>query len=683
MTRKEAQKRAAKLSRALTEYQKAYFVDSAPLVSDAEYDRLFDELVGIESRFPDLARPDSPTQRVGSDLTQELPEAAHTIPVLSLDKSYTAEELSAWIGKTARNAERELSFVCEEKIDGASMVLYYEKGLLVRAVTRGNGLVGNDVTANVKTIGAVPLRLKKPLTLAARGEVFLARSLFDGINATMEEPYANPRNLASGSLRRVKSSEVAGIPLSIFVYEGSFQDAAATHHGTLEELEELGFRLNNRTGFFSDGPGRQKVADRHPAWRTGTLDDIVQFIESERRERKDLDYEIDGIVVKVDELAVRESLGYTGHHPRWAIAFKFESPEGATTVRAIDVQVGRTGRITPVARVEPVKISGTTISNVTLHNQEYIDMLELAVGDRVAVSRRGDVIPAVERVLEKNETGAATWKLPPACPVCGTGLRKQGAHHFCPNEACPDQVRGRLAFFVGRGQMDIEGIGPETIDVLVENGLVREVEDLYSFDPEKLLELPGFGEKKVAQIRESLEKSRLQPFHVVFPSLGIPDIGQKVTEILIDAGYRNIDSLLEMASKGDPAPLLEIHGIGERTAETLIRELARPQMRRRIEMLRSAGVQFDEGEAGTVSSDLPRSFAGQTWCVTGSFEHFSPREKAMEEVVRRGGRAASSVTAKTTHLLVGTSPGSKLAKAQKVGSRIVTEEEFLALLAQS
>jgi DNA ligase (NAD+) len=680
MTRKEAQKRAAELSRTLRDWQRAYFVESRPVASDAEYDRLFDELAAIEKQFPQLALPDSPTRRVGSDLTQDLPEAAHTIPVLSLDKSYTAEELSAWIAKTARNAERELSFVCEEKIDGASMVLYYENGVLARAVTRGNGLVGNDVTANVKTIGSVPLRLPRPVTLAARGEIFLARSLFDKINASLEEPYANPRNFASGALRRVKSSEVAGIPLGIYVYEGYFQRPAATHHESLEELEELGFRLNPRAGFFSDGPLSQ-VRERHPGWKTGTLADIVDFIESERRERKDLDYEIDGMVVKVDELAARESLGYTGHHPRWAIAFKFESPQGATTVKAIDVQVGRTGRVTPVARVEPVKVSGATISNITLHNQEYIDMLELAIGDRVAVSRRGDVIPAVERVLEKNETGASTWKLPENCPACGTVLRKQGAHHFCPNEACPDQVRGRLAFFVGRGQMDIEGIGPETIDVLVNNGLVRDAEDLYAFDPGKLLDMPGFGEKKVAQIRDGIQKSKLQPFHVVFPSLGIPDIGQKVTELLIDAGYTDVDALLKIAKDGDAAPLLAIHGIGERTADTLIRELGRPAMRRRIGKLRAAGVKLVEDAPTAPPADVPQEFAGQTWCVTGTFRSFTPREKAMEEVQRRGGRAASSVTAKTTHLLVGADPGSKLAKAQKVGATIVSEEEFLTLIA--
>ncbi len=679
MTHREADARVRELSRLLERYQHAYFVESKPLVSDAEYDGLFDELSAIERDYPDLALPDSPTRRVGSDITQELPEVAHTIPVLSLDKSYTTEDLTAWMAKTERNAGRPLSFVCEEKIDGASMVLYYEKGLLLRAVTRGNGIVGNDVTGNVRTIGTVPLRLTRPVTVAVRGEVFLARSLFSTINATLEDPYANPRNLASGTLRRVKSSEAAGIPLSIFVYEGFFADKRATHTEILEELKDLGLPLNPRTAYFADDAIRAEVARRHPAWKTGALGEIGTFLEAERDERKGLDYEIDGIVVKVDEIAVRESLGYTGHHPRWAIAYKFESPEGVTTVKAIEVQVGRTGRVTPVARVEPVKISGATISNVTLHNQEYIDLLELAVGDRVAVSRRGDVIPAVERVLEKNETGETTWKLPPACPTCATGLVRQGAHHFCPNADCPDQVKGRLVFFVGRGQMDIEGIGPETIEALIQNGLVHNVEDLYSFDPEKLRELPGFGDKKVAQIEEGLQKSREKPFHVVLPALGIPEIGQKAAEILIEAGFSDIDSLLAVSDAGDPAPLLAIRGVGERTAATLIEELRRPGVRTRIQRLREAGIQMKE--SGRRTADGPAQiFSGQTWCITGSFEGFSPREKAMEEVARRGGKVTSSVSAKTTHLLAGAGAGSKLEKARSLGVRVVSEAEFLSLL---
>jgi DNA ligase (NAD+) len=678
MTQAQAERRSRELSEALRRHQHAYFVEARPLVSDAEYDRLFDELSAIEREFPELALPDSPVRRVGSDLTQELPEAGHTIPVLSLDKSYGLPELMTWIEKTRKNAGESLSFICEEKIDGSSIVLYYEEGLLARAVTRGNGLVGNDVTGNVKTIGAVPLRLTQPVTVAARGEIFLPRSLFASINKTMEEPYANPRNLASGSLRRVKSSEVAGIPLAIFVYEGHFPRPPASHRESLETLESLGFRLNPAVGYFSDGEETGEVAARHPGWTVGPVARIGEYLEAERARRPSLDHEIDGLVVKVNEIPARERLGYTGHHPRWAMAFKFESPQGETVVKAIEVQVGRTGRITPVARVEPVKISGSTIQNVTLHNQEYVDLLELAVGDRVAVSKRGDVIPAVERVVEKNELGNTTWKLPGACPSCGGALEKSGAHHFCTNPSCPDQVLGRLSFFVGRGQMDIEGLGPETIEVLVREGLVRDIQEIYSFDAGRLQDLPGFGEKKVALIRQGIEKSKARPFRAVLPSLGIPEIGQKVTELLIDAGLGDIDRLLALSDAENSAPLLEIHGIGERTAEVLLRELSRPETRRRIEGLRAAGLSFREGRPAPPS--LPPVFAGQTWCVTGSFARFAPRELAMEEVTRRGGRVTGSVTAKTTHLLAGEGAGSKLEKARALGATVVTEEEFLRLI---
>ncbi len=688
MENAEAAARIAELSEKLLKYQHAYYVLAHPLVSDQEYDRLADELVRLEAQHPDLARPDSPTQRVGSDLTQELPEVRHTVPVLSLDKAYTTEEVAAWLEKAARGAagpdgsSAALSFVGEEKIDGSSIVLYYERGVLARAVTRGNGLVGNDVTGNVKTIGAVPLRLASAVTVAVRGEIFLARSLFAEVNAGMEEPHANPRNLAAGTLRRVKSSEVAKIPLDIFVYEGFFDPPLATHVEILERLAELGFKLNPTIGFFSEGDQREAVSARHPGWTVGSLRDVPGFLEGERARRDERDYEIDGLVVKVNEISSRERLGYTGHHPRWAVAFKFESPEGLTVVKSIEVQVGRTGRVTPVARVEPVRISGATISNVTLHNQDYVDMLELAIGDKVAVSRRGDVIPAVERVIEKNEAGNTTWRMPTGCPSCGKKLEKQGAHHFCTNPDCPAQVRGRLEFFVGRGQMDIDGIGPETIEALVSNGLVRDVEDLYAFDPDRLLELPGFGEKKVAQIRGGIEKSKALPFRVVFPALGIPDIGQKVTELLIDAGYGDIDRLLKLSDSGDAGPLLEIHGIGERTTELLMKELAAPRMRRRIERLRAAGLQFRE-ERRTPPATVPQAFSGQAWCVTGSFEHFKPRDKAIEEIEKRGGRIVSAVSAKTTHLLAGESPGSKLEKARELGVKVVDEREFLRLLGQA
>jgi DNA ligase (NAD+) len=680
-----------RLCRLLARYQHEYYVLARPSVGDQEYDRLFDRLLELEKRFPELRRSDSPTLRVGSDLTQELPEVPHTIPVLSLDKAYTAADLTAWIEKSRRNTGRPLSFVVEEKIDGASIVLYYEGGLLARAVTRGNGLVGNDVTHNVRTIGAVPLRLPRPATVAVRGEIFLPRSLFERINARQETPYANPRNLAAGTLRRVKSAEVAAVPLDVFVYEGYFTPPLPTHVQILEELRELGFKLNPHTGLFvgpaaSSGLAAELSAlqARNPTWRLGTLEQIPPYLEEVRRQRGERDYEIDGLVVKVNELAAREELGFTGHHPRWALAFKFEAPEAESVVERIEVQVGRTGRITPVARIRPVRLSGSTIANATLHNQDYVELLELAVGDRVSISKRGDVIPAVERVVDKNELGNTTWKMPARCPSCDSALIRQGAHHFCPDPACADQVRGRLQFFVGRGQMDIENLGPETLELLVEKGMVRDVPDLYRFHPESLLELAGFGEKKVQLIREGIERSRRQPYRRVLVSLGIPEVGHKVVELLCEAGFRDMDSLLAAAQRGDPEAFTSIHGIGEKTAQVLIRELSRPEVRRRIEALRAAGLNFREEPPtpapGGSSETQTGAFSGQSWCVTGSFEHFKPRELAMEEVKRRGGQVVSSVSSRTTHLLAGAGSGSKLAKARELGVTIVSEEEFLRML---
>jgi len=681
MTRDEAEKRVDELSGLLRKYQYEYYILSRPTVPDSEYDRLFDELLRLEKNYPDLVKPDSPSKRIGSDLSQELPEVHHTIPVLSLKKAYSYEDILDWINKTDRKTEHTCSFVLEEKIDGSSIVLYYENGILIRAVTRGNGEVGNDVTGNVKTIKTVPLKLTKPVNIAVRGEIYLPKNRFNEINKQMEVPYANPRNLASGTLRRVKSIEVALVPLNIFVYEGFFEHEFLTHVEILDELTVLGFRLNPHIGFFSDSENRVQIKKKHPCWHVGNIKDIAEYLERKKEERKSLEYEIDGIVVKVNEIPQRGALGYTGHHPRWAIAYKFEAPEGATTVKDISVQVGRTGRITPVARVEPVEISGSTISNVTLHNQDYIDMLELAVGDRVAVSKRGDVIPAVERVLEKNEIGNTTWKMPNTCPSCGGRLTKIGAHHFCTNNLCPAQVRGRLLFFVARGQMDIESLGPETIDVLIEKGWISNVSDLYTFNPELLLELPGFGEKKVKLIKEGIERSKNQPFRIVLKSLGIPEIGPKVIELLTEAGYTDIDSLFELADKGDYSGLLKIHGIGDKTAMTVVEELKKPEIRLLVEKLKKAGLKFSEreGEEKTEKA-LPQIFAGQTWCVTGSFENFKPRELAMEEVKKRGGRVTSNVTSKTTHLLTGTGAGSKLDKAVSLKVKIVKEDEFLKLL---
>lgn len=665
----------------LTQYQEAYYKTGRSIVSDLEYDRLFDELVQLEAQFPDLQRSDSPTVRVGSDLSSELPEVSHSIPVLSLDKVYSADTLEEWMEKTRRKVgDTEISFTVEEKIDGISIVLYYREGLLFQAVTRGNGAVGNDVTANVRTVRSVPLRLAEPVTIAVRGEIYLPVGEFESLNGTLETPFANPRNLTAGTIRRKKSRDVAAVPLEIFVYEAYFEESARqpeSHDQLMEALIRLGLPVNNRFGKFSS----QKGIPLRPEWISGAFSDLPGYIEQSTEARKSLDYEIDGLVIKVNELEVRAQLGYTGHHPRWAVAYKFDAPQSETIVENITVQVGRTGRITPVARVKPVQIGGSVVSNVTLHNQDYIDMLELALNDRVAVSKRGDVIPAVERVVEKNEQGNSIWKMPTACPSCGTVLTAAGAHTFCRNLDCPDQVFGRIQFFVGRDQMDIGNLGPETIRSLMQQGLLHDIPDIYHLDYEKIGEMAGFGSRKVALLQDGVKKSLDKPYRTVLASLGIPDLGKKAVELLINDGIDSIDQLLDIVDTGQRDRLIAIKGFGEKTADSILLELGRDGVRQMIESLKRAGLQF-----AAIKDDSPQGeqiFADQVWCVTGSFKEFNPRSRAMEEVKLRGGRTVSSVTGKTTHLLAGAGAGSKLEKAKSLGITVIDEQQFLDMIENS
>ncbi len=677
--------RAQELHRLLEEYQKAYYVTGRPLVSDLEYDRLFDELVLLEKEHPELKTPDSPTQRVGSDLSSDFPEVAHTIPVLSLDKAYSDAEILSWITKTMKNTGENLSFVLEEKLDGFSIVLYYEKGLLVRAVTRGNGFVGNDVTANVRTIHSVPLRLSEPVDIAVRGEVFLKKAEFECINSTLIEPYANPRNLAAGTIRRNRSSETAQVPLSVYVYEGFWSSAVpyTDHLQILSRLRTLGFPVDPHLSFFARTREEAELRLQEAGLEgfAGSFDDIPSVIVKNTEGRSALPYEIDGLVVKVNELSVREDLGYTGHHPRWAIAYKFEAPQAQTQVLDIDVQVGRTGRITPMARVKETRLSGSTIRNITLHNQDYVDELELAIGDTVSISKRGDVIPAVENVIEKNEKGNTTWKMPDVCPECGSALVRRGAHSFCPNRDCPAQVKGRIAFFCAKDQMDLEGLGPKTVEILYDNGFVRSVEELYEFDFSRLSGIDGFGGtegRKIDAMKMAVEKSRTAPFRNVLVALGIPEFGKKAVDLLCDAGYDSMDKLLKVASDNDVESLSSIKGIGSVTAQLIIDGLNSDDTRNLIDELRKAGLQMEDAKED--NSGYEQIFAGQSWCVTGTFENFNPRSLAMDEIKKRGGTEVSSVSGKTSCLLAGAGAGSKLAKARELGVRVVTEQEFLQMI---
>lgn len=677
----DVKERMSQLADRLLEAQRAYYVDGRPVMSDLEYDGLFDELVRLERENPDLRSPNSPTRRVGSDLTADFPEVAHTIPVLSLDKAYSADEVVSWMEKTMRNTSSELSFVEEEKIDGISIVLYYEDGLFVRALTRGNGYVGNDVSENIKTIRAVPLKLTRPVSIAVRGEVYLPKRDFEVLKESNPD-VANPRNMAAGAVRRQKSIEAAAVPLTIFVYEGFWSDEAETpanHLAIMRELRDLGFRINPHLAVFSSSRKRSEelLSAAGLEARALAFEDLGSYLEDVTKQRKSLEYEIDGMVTKVNELDVRTALGYTEHHPRWAIAYKFESPQAVTKVLGVTVQVGRTGRITPVAELEAVALGGSTVKRATLHNQEYIDELELAIGDTVSVVKRGDVIPAVEEVLETNGEGNTTYKIPPTCPVCGTALVAKGAHLFCPNRDCPDQVKGRLSFFTARDQMDMDSIGPKAIEKLYDMGLVKDIPDLYTCDYDRLIGEKGYGEKMIQSFRKAVEESKTRPFTTVLASLGLPEVGQKGAEILVKGGFDTMDKLLEASDRNDIESFTKIPQIGGQTAIAIITALQDPDMRARIEKLRSCGLQFAYTEE---VDNLEQIFAGQVWAVTGSFEHFNPRSLALKELEKRGARTVSSITGKTTHLLLGTGGGSKRKTAEELGVRIVDEKEFMELL---
>jgi DNA ligase (NAD+) len=672
------------LNEKLLGYQKAYYVDAKPLVSDREYDRLFDRLQLIEKSDPSLCFPSSPTHRVGSDLSSDFPEVTHTIPVLSLDKAYDTSLVNSWIEKCEAKEDKELSFVLEQKIDGISIVLYYEKGVLVRGVTRGNGAVGNDVTNNVRTISSIPLKLTKPIDIAVRGEIYLPKDEFEKINETLEEPFANPRNLCAGTIRRKKSSETAKIPLNIFVYEGFWPNNETPFNDHLEilaELKTLGFRINPTFGVFCNSKMKadERLKNVGLEGISGSFSDLPKQVEVQTKNRSSLQYEIDGLVMKVNELKVREKMGYTVHHPRWAIAYKFESPQAESVIKSIDVQVGRTGRVTPVARIKPVLIGGSTVKNVTLHNQLYVDELELAVGDIVEVSKRGDVIPAVERVVEKNEVGNTTYRLPLHCPVCDSTLIQKGAHTFCPNNSCPSQVLGRLEFFAGKAQMDIDSLGPKTLKFFVEKKLINDVQDLYTADIKSLVGEPGFGEKKVNAIIDGLEESKKAPFSRVLTSLGIPEVGKKAVDMIIQSGLNSMDKIYEVVDREDYDLLNEIPLIAHKTSENIFQSLKDPAMKERIEALKLAGLAMEQKEVDE-GEKLPQTFLDEVWCATGSFENFNPRTKALEEIEKRGGRTVTSITGKTTHLLLGKNGGSKKTKAEKLGITIIEEPEFMERL---
>jgi len=676
----DIKKRMERLAAELFRHQHLYYIKSAPEISDSDYDRLFDELLELERKYPDFTQVNSPSKRIGSDLDNTFPERQHTVPVLSLDKEYTLDHMDKWLQKSITNAGQDIGFVVEEKIDGASIILYFNDGKLNYALTRGNGLAGNDVSDNVRTIAQIPLVIPQKSNFAVRGEIFIKKSDFCEFNKQFDNKYANPRNLAAGSLRNLKSSLVAKVPLNIFIYEGFFQEEKINDHILLLlKLKEMGFRINTHTGFFSQNQRKNSsIKEKFPEITTGNLKDLISFIKLRMKERDTLDYEIDGLVIKINEIDVRNQLGHTSHHPRWAMAFKFDSPTAQTQLLEIHIQVGRNGRIAPVAILQPIKIAGSLVGRATLHNQEYIEMLELGIGDQVSISKRGDIIPAVEEVLEKDSNSPIIYKYPTKCPFCQTVLIKDGAHHFCKNRDCPERIRRTLIHFTSKKQMDINTLGEKTMKFLFNRGFIKRIPDIYLFNYDRLIEEEGFKEKKISNIKESVEKSKARPFHKVLTALGFDGLGEKAVSELIRNGFSSIEKIIDGVKKGDAELFSSLEGFGDISAHMIIKHFTQPENLKLIQDLQQVGLNFIATLDKTRENE--KIFANQTWVLTGTFKYFIPRTQAVEAIEKRGGRVSNAVSAKTTTLLAGEFPGSKLAKARQLGVAVIDEDEFVRLL---
>ena len=678
-TEGEVRRRADRLRAEIRRHDHLYHVENRPEISDGAYDRLFRELQAIEEEFPHLLTPDSPTQRVGADPLSELPVVPHVVPMLSLDSSESEEDLRRFDERVRKAVDGPVEYLVEPKLDGSSLELVYVDGVLDRAVTRGNGVEGEGVTENARTIPSVPLRLRAgrnplpiPSLLAVRGEVLMYLSSFEELNRGRVEgglePYANPRNAAAGALRQLDSRITRTRPLEFFAFDildvtwaasgTQDEEAPATREGAAlgtdeEAVEALcgwGLRLPDRT---------RKVAD---------IDEAIAYHAEFARDRDELDYEIDGVVLKLNALPPRAALGSTSHHPRWAFAFKFAPRQEVTRLERITVQVGRTGKLTPLALLRPVEVGGVTVSRASLHNREELERKDVRAGDLVRIQRAGDVIPqVVERVEESGRDRSEPFRMPEECPRCGAAVVEEGPFVVCSNRlGCPAQLERGIEHFVSRGGLDIEGLGSETVALLVGEGLVREPADLFDLTPEDLLKLEGFAEtrsRKLAAAIESAKKTELARF---IYGLGIPEVGATVARVLA-AEFQSLDSFRKATAEA----LEEVEGIG-------------PIMSEKI-----TGFFNDDARAASVDALLSRGFEliappkresgsrdGESVVFTGKLKSVT-RSEAKKRVENRGDRVVSSVSSRTGYLVKGEKPGSKADKAEKLGVTVLDEEAFL------
>ena len=643
-----------------------YFVLDDPEISDAQYDDLMRELRAIEAERPELVTPDSPTQRVGAEPLDGFTQAEHPVPLLSLGNAFDDEEFLAWHARVADLLEEpQFDMVCELKFDGLAVALTYEDGLLTRGATRGNGVVGEDVTSNMRTIRSIPLRVPAaaPRRFEVRGEVIFPKSKFEAFNerriADGLPPYAHPRNTAAGSVRQLDPRTTAERPLDIFVYTLGYAEPMEfdTHWQTLSALAALGFKTNPNSALVH------------------TPDEALDYCKRWVEGWEALDYGCDGVVVKVNRFDYQRHLGVVGREPRWAIAYKFPATQATTRLLDIAVNVGRTGSINPYAVLEPVNINGVTVRQATLHNADYIRSKDLRVGDWVVVERAGEVIPqVVSSIVSKRAGDERAFEMPGECPSCAQPVvRAEGeAAHLCVNAACPAQLVRLLEHFVSKGAMDIEGLGIKQTTVLLEKGLIRQVADLYTLNRDDLLELERFGETSVANLLAAIEASKSRPFSRVLVAVGIQHVGGEVAELLA-RHFPSIDALMD-ASQED---LEAVQSIGPKIAEAVVAYFANESNRAVIEKLRTVGVTM---EAEQSEETVEQVLDGLRFVVTGRLERFS-RSEITGRIKDLGGAVSGSVSKKTDYLVAGEDAGSKLGDAEKLGVPVITEDDLLDLVA--
>lgn len=663
--RGRTERRAKELRGEILHHDHLYYVENNPAISDKRYDELRRELEAIELEYPALVTPDSPTQRVGVPPLSELPTVDHLGPMLSLESVSDPDEAREFDRRTQKALESaELEYTAEPKFDGLSIELVYQGGVLIRASTRGDGRRGEEITPNIRTIGAVPLRLDAeppPPTAAVRGEVIMPLADFQRLNRLMIErgrqPFANPRNAAAGSLRQLDSRITAERPLTFFAYEIMFLDGydePATHTEELETLAAWGFRV-----------------DSHSLLCTG-IEQIISFHAALEEKRDSLSFEIDGIVIKLNSKSDRGRLGARSRSPRWALALKFQSRREITTVEDIVVQVGRTGKLTPVALLKPVDVSGVTVSRATLHNAGEVAKKDIRVGDRVRIERAGDVIPAVvERLPEKNKRRPAPFAMPESCPVCSSRIEEKGAYHFCTGGiACPAQLTRGIAHFASRGTFDIDGLGYKRIVMLVERGLVQSLPDLFTLDRDRLIELEGFAETSADNLLEAIEASKRISLGRFLFALGISNVGEHVSRVLA-RHFGTLEALLGASEE----ELVAIHEVGPEVAGSISGFFGETRNKDMIDRLLHLGIEIEETEPETGL----RPFEGTIFVFTGTLERLT-RDEAKQIVESLGGRVSSSVGKKTGYLVAGPGAGSKLDRARELGVTVLTEEEFEKLI---